>query len=195
MFNLIIDFDQLDLIQKKAKKLKRSFLKTELKDWNLSCYAAELLFQTTHLINNVNLWQLANYSVLAHERVNDEVADVLFNILNIFNVLKLSVDDVFPYKNDDYISISKQNILNQAVNLCINSGILWDAAFRREDYKHKIMTTPKEKIFIQNQIIKILILLLLLAQKLKIDVIKEFLIMEKNATSFLDNYERKYKIY
>lgn len=189
------ELNQLSEIQRLSKELKKGFKKTETVPWMLSSFSAELSFQVTHVICSLlNKNGFGSYVLPLDgidKGINDEIADVLFNIMNTLNYLDLSVSDIL---SDEIISrssplfkISDSNI--HVMNLAIQAGNLWDASFRGDGYKHKVLTTDENISYIQKSIAGILINLLILAKIEGIDVFESFNEMFKDASSFLTNYK------
>lgn len=200
MNKLSINIKQLGEIQRASKILKKGFKKTESKPWVASSFAAELCFQVTHILCSIiNKGRKGRHiAPLAgiNKGIDDEIADVLFNIMNLVNFLGLSVADILSC---DIILQSEhlfglKNTYIQSMNLSIQAGNLWDAVFRKDGYKHKIMKTKDNEAYIQKALAGTLIALLALARVLKIDTKDAFWSMFKDANQFLGNYKGKHEI-
>lgn len=194
--SLNINLKQLDQIQEMARVLKKGFLITELKLWTASSFAAELCFQITHLSYSIiNKEQNTCYIVPfkgTDKGISDETADILFNIMNLANLLGLSITKLL---SQDIISqceslFNLNDIYIQTINLSIQTGNLWDATFRQDGYKHKIRSTKENEIYIQKVLAGVLISLLVLAKRLKINILDSFLTMFKDANQFLNDFTK-----
>jgi len=194
--DLNINIEQLRQIQEMAKVLKKRFLITESKPWTASSLAAELCFQITHL----------SYSIINQEKntcyivpfkgtdkgINDEIADILFDIMNLANFLDLSVTELLSQSiiSQCKILFNLNDFYIQTINLSIQAGNLWDATFRQDGYKHKVRNKKNNEIYIKKSLAGVLISILILAKKLKINILDSFLAMFKDANQFLNNFAK-----
>jgi NTP pyrophosphatase (non-canonical NTP hydrolase) len=187
----------IDQIASASKSLKESFKSTEKKEWDPSNLASELLFQTTHLINAV-ICQLRPEDAQTigpllgvNKGLEDESADVLFNIMNLANSINVSVSEciilISPEDSEKLTQCIDPLILSS--NLVIQVGELWDAIFRKLGYKHMVRTEESNDLYIRKALGSTYVSLINLTNYLGIDLFKAFSEMHKDASYFLDQYK------
>lgn len=194
-----LDKATLEALQTTSRALKGRFRVTESTRWNSSAVSAELVFQSTHLINAVvrklrpDQAQYIGPLAGINKGVEDESADVLFNFMNLANVLGISAGeslDTIP--NDE-----KERLLNcndpliLCSNLMIQTGELWDAIFRGEGYKHMIREEEDNKEYIRRAFGGSLVAFFAIPNYLGVDLFESFLEMHKDASLFIENFKRE----
>lgn len=181
-------------LKKTSKALKERFKETEDKLWNASTIGSELMIQISHLSCSILNRQKKDHLVKplkgTDKGIEDELADVLFNLLNISNELKI----------DPYESLKKVNGLSEiakqyhkktffpeesVINLDIQAGNLLDIILREEDYKHTIRGKNKNRRFLELTFGATLVSLLEIFKLYDIDPVVVFGDMLKDATKFL----------
>ena len=194
------DFKNLTRIQFASKKLKAGFKKTENRDWEASSFASELCFQTTHVCVSVLNSNGKNEYIGPMEGIDkgldDEIADVLFNIMNLANFLEISVLDCCMFIDaSEYMHLPKLDSLEAlTMNLTIQAGNLWDTLFRQDGFKHKVLKDTENYVYIKRALAGVLVALLIVAKKVDVDIEKAFREMFDDASTFLNDYAEKHEI-
>lgn len=191
---------ELKGIQKASKALKDGFKKTESRSWSASSFGAELCFQTTHLCCSVLNQQEKSIFIAPLEGVDkgltDEIADVLFNIMNTANFLGINIEkslnSLEASKYKALFSTKDTQIL--AMNLVIQAGNLWDTLFRQDGYKHKVLGSKEALLYMEQALTGTLVALLATAEAVDVSLAQAFREMNSDASQFLGNYDAKHKI-
>ena len=120
--------------------------------------------------------------------LEDEIADVVFNIMNLANLGSLNIRqaiEVAIQQNYQFI-IDSQDAILKASNIVIQAGELWDAIFRKEGFKHMSRGEESNEVYIQMVFGGIIICTILLARDLNIDINKGFNEMIIDSNKSLD---------
>ena len=191
--------DELEAIRVVSIDLKGGFKDTESRDWTASSLAAELCFQTSHvqysLICRMGKKDSIGPLPGVDKGIDDEIADVLFNIMNVANFLGISVTQLWlsGFKNSPSASFSNDPMILSA-NLAIQAGNLWDATFRMDGYKHKVLRAEENRQYMVKALSGILSSLLFLAEVVNVDAPEAFHKMFQDARGFLNDYKTKHEV-
>lgn len=193
---LPINLNRLETIRLKSQELKKGFVKTEKVSWNGTIFSTELFLQVTHLLNAIVTEKRSlNISPLKgiNKGIKDETADVLFNLMNLANFLKIDLENsIDQYKIKGYIHLfEEKSAMNLGVNLAIQVGELCDTLLRIDNYKHKIRTAEENRIYLKKTYSASLIAFFALTKRLKINLWEVFNEMYLDASKFLQNNKSK----
>jgi hypothetical protein len=189
--------DQVEVIQTmgvESRLLKERFKKTESQEWVPSTVASELIFQATHLLNSV-IKHLNPSGLIPigpsegiDKGIEDEVADVVFNLMNLANLSGVDISKALSVAMKyDYKTIyESQDLTIKASNILIQSGELWDAIFRREGFKHMSRDLVANEEYIHMVFGGIMVCTILLARDLNVDIYKGFSGMIADSNNSLD---------
>jgi len=177
-------------MQLRSKRLKERFKKTENREWLPSTIAAELSFQTTHLLNSmirhINTEVPVTPSPGIDKGLEDEIADVIFNLMNLANLSGMDVEEVIKIAlEENYdLFIQSQDLVLKTSNIVIQGGELWDAIFRKEGFKHMSKGEEENNKYIKTLFGGILICLIILTRDLNIEFMNGFdeMIVDSNAS-------------
>lgn len=163
-----------------AIRLKERFKYTEPKEWTSLMVCCELSVQYGHLINTLyhNTYLDENNRNITN--TSDEISDVLLQLSYLSYLEKV-----------DFKKINHYPVLDIHVeHLSILLGQLMEALMEKENYRFK-----KERIgfvdiheFIEDRIIRMLLVVSNFAKKNGIDMIKSFQNMLNDANGFLNSY-------
>ena len=200
MDRFMLSGDKLDEIQLSSSALKSRFVAIETVAWTASSFAAELCFQVSHVMCSILSRNGEGHNVQplpgVDKGISDEVADVLFNIMNTANFLNLNISEVVTEdileRSASIFACRDINVL--VMNLAIQSGTLWDALFRSDGYKHKVLASDDNIRYIREALGGTLAALMVVSKAVSIDIEEAFNTMHKDASLFLDKYKDKHQI-
>lgn len=181
--------NQIDTIQSVSKQLKAGFKQTELKPWDAVTISSELLFQCTHLLNAI-ISSTTPDAIGPLEGVNkglnDETADVLFNLMNVANAIDINASQFLPSTTS---ATMKSTPLISANNLIIQAGELWDGLAREHGYKHPVREKSANRSHIHSAFAGSLIALCNTSALLDVNLNDAFFEMHQDANNFLKNFQ------
>ena len=178
--------------------LHKKFDKTRGKKWSILQVFCELNIQVGQLgfliINNYN----KQYKEFLEEKdrninnINDEICDCVLQIGTILNIFDFNIFKIFKDFSKYRKKLENNSIFLYSSLSCFSQRLL-ESALRIENYRFRKNISKyyknDEKLFIYDQIGKMIIILLKFIKIFKINIFKEFRDMEQDATKFLNNYE------
>lgn len=181
----------LDTHYNKALKLVSDFDITKENVWDSKDYLNELYVQLGHVYNVLFSNDSVNEKNRKIDNLGDELADVLLQLINLARILNV---DMYEIKNTDYYDY------NEISGLSILLGQLTEAVMEMNEcrFKKDRFGFDSSYDFVKDRLFKLFILTYNIAEDHKLDMIKEFSDMLKDANGFLDRFrkgERKTKEY
>lgn len=181
----------LDTHYNKALKLVSDFDITKENVWDSKDYLNELYVQLGHVYNVLFSNDSVNEKNRKIDNLGDELADVLLQLINLARILNI---DMYEIKNTDYYDY------NEISGLSILLGQLTEAVMEMNEcrFKKDRFGFDSSYDFVKDRLFKLFILTYNIAEDHKLDMIKEFSDMLKDANGFLDRFrkgERKTKEY
>ena len=174
----------------KSIELKAKFKITEKKTWYPVTVLAELNVQLGHLS-----YLLSNYKEFGEknrkiDNYGDELSDVLLQLFALCWKLKL---DIRTY--DSLYDIDSNISPGEALLIFVNIyGQVSEMVMELAGYRHyKIRYGySKQNKFLLDKISQLINLIFIIADKLEIDLSVEYSLMLKDASKFLENYEKSF---
>lgn len=189
MMNNIIKF--LNIHYNNALKLVSDFDITKASVWNSKDYLNELYVQLGHVYNVLFSDDSVNEKKRKIDNLGDELSDVLLQLINLARILNIDMYDIKELDKYKY---------NEINGLSILLGQLTEAVMEMNEcrFKKDRFGFNSSYDFVKDRLFKLFILTYNIAEDHKLDMIKEFDDMLKDANGFLDRFrkgERKSKEY
>ncbi len=179
--NNIIKF--LDIHYENALKLVSDFDITKSKAWDPQIYLNELYVQLGHVYNVLFANENVNETKRKIDNLGDELSDVLLQLINLAKIMNIDMYEIKKYEDYDYHDISGISIL---------LGQLTEAIMENNDCRFK-----KDRVgfdtsydFVKDRLFKLFIITYNISLDYKLDIIKEFDDMLKDANGFLDRFRK-----
>lgn len=179
--NNIIKF--LDIHYENALKLVSDFDITKNRAWDPQIYLNELYVQLGHVYNVLFANENVNEEKRKIDNLGDELSDVLLQLINLAKIMNIDMYEIKKYKDYDYHDISGISIL---------LGQLTEAIMENNDCRFK-----KDRVgfdtsydFVKDRLFKLFIITFNISKDYKLDIIKEFDDMLKDANGFLDRFRK-----
>jgi len=179
--NDIIKF--LDIHYDAALKLVSDFDITKSKEWNPQIYLNELYVQLGHVYNVLFANEDVNENKRKIDNLGDELSDVLLQLINLAKVMNIDMYGIKEYKDYKYDDLNGLTILLGQLTEAIME--IYECRFKknRADFN-----TSYD--FVKDRLYKLFIIAYNISKKYKLDMIKEFDDMLKDANGFLDRFRK-----
>lgn len=173
----------LDTHYESALKLVSDFDITKSKEWNPQVYLNELYVQLGHVYNVIFANENVNENKRKIDNLGDELSDVLLQLINLAKVLNIDMYGIKEYKNYKYDDLSGLTILLGQLTEAVME--IYECRFKknRADFK-----TSYD--FVKDRLYKLFIITYQISKKYKLNMIKEFDDMLKDANGFLDRFRK-----
>lgn len=170
----------LSIHYKNAIELKERFKSIESKNWNSLIVSNELVVQYGHLINTIYQDESLNEDGRNIVNTNDEISDVLLQLCYLGYIEQVDFSKIEQYEIKD-IDIKLGSIL---------LGQLVEVLMEKEGYRYKKdrYGFKNNQLFIEDRIIKLLLIIYNFSKNNNIDIISDFKLMLEDANGFLDSY-------
>lgn len=177
--NDIIKF--LNIHYKNALKLVSDFDITKSKAWDPQIYLNELYVQLGHVYNVLFANDKVNETQRKIDNLGDELSDVLLQLINLAKILNIDMYDIKELEDYEYNNLNGISIL---------LGQLTEAIMEMNECRFK-----KDRIgfdtsydFVKDRLFKLFIITYNISKVYKLDMIKEFNDMLKDANGFLKRF-------
>lgn len=173
----------LDTHYKSALKLVSDFDITKNKEWNPRDYLNELYVQLGHVYNVLFANEDINESKRKIDNLGDELSDVLLQLINLAKIMNINMYDIKDYKDFKYDNINGITIL---------LGQLTEAVMEINECRFKKSRDGFDSSydFVKDRLFKLFIITYNISKDYKLDMIKEFEDMLKDANGFLDRFRK-----
>ena len=173
----------LDVHYKSALKLVSDFDITKNKVWNPKDYLNELYVQLGHVYNVLFANENVNESKRKIDNLGDELSDVLLQLINLAKILNVNMYDIKEYKDFKYDNINGITILLGQLTEAIME--INECRFKKSRYGF-----DSSYDFVKDRLFKLFIITYNISIDYKLDMIKEFDDMLKDANGFLDRFKK-----
>ena len=173
----------LDTYYDAALKLVSDFDITKSKEWNPRDYLNELYVQLGHVYNVLFANENVNENKRKIDNLGDELSDVLLQLINLARVLNIDMYGIKEYKNYKYDDLNGLTILLGQLTEAVME--IYECRFKknRADFN-----TSYD--FVKDRLYKLFIITYQISKKYKLNMIKEFNDMLKDANGFLDRFRK-----
>ncbi len=179
--NDIIKF--LDVHYDAALKLVSDFDITKNKEWDPQIYLNELYVQLGHVYNVLFANENVNENKRKIDNLGDELSDVLLQLINLARVLNIDMYEIKEYKDYKYDDLNGLTILLGQLTEAVME--IYECRFKknRADF-------DTSYDFVKDRLYKLFIITYKISKKYKLNMIKEFDDMLKDANGFLDRFRK-----
>ena len=171
----------LDVHYKNALKLVSDFDITKKKKWDPQIYLNELYVQLGHVYNVLFSNDNVNEEQRKIDNLGDELSDVLLQLINLAKIMNIDMYEIKALKDYSYDNINGISILLGQLTEAIME--IYDCCFRKDragfDTSHD---------FVKDRLFKLFIITYNISKEYKLDMIKEFGDMCKDANGFLKRF-------
>lgn len=171
----------LDVHYKNALKLVSDFDITKKKKWDPQIYLNELYVQLGHVYNVLFSNDSVNEDKRKIDNLGDELSDVLLQLINLAKIMNIDMYEIKELKDYSYDNINGISIL---------LGQLTEAVMEINDCRFR-----KDRVgfdtsydFVKDRLFKLFIITYNISKEYKLDMIKEFKDMCKDANGFLKRF-------
>lgn len=173
----------LDTHYKSALKLVSDFDITKNKEWNPRDYLNELYVQLGHVYNVLFANEDINESKRKIDNLGDELSDVLLQLINLAKIMNINMYDIKDYKDFKYDNINGITIL---------LGQLTEAVMEINECRFKKSRDGFDSSydFVKDRLFKLFIITYNISKDYKLNMVKEFEDMLKDANGFLDRFRK-----
>lgn len=173
----------LDIHYKSALKLVSDFDITKNKEWNPRDCLNELYVQLGHVYNVLFANDNVNESKRKIDNLGDELSDVLLQLINLAKIININMYDIKDYQDFKYDNINGITIL---------LGQLTEAVMEINECRFKKSRDGFDSSydFVKDRLFKLFIITYNISKDYKLDMIKEFADMLKDANGFLDRFRK-----
>ena len=173
----------LDVHYKSALKLVSDFDITKNKAWNPQIYLNELYVQLGHVYNVLFANENVNENKRKIDNLGDELSDVLLQLFNLAKIMNINMYDIKDYKDFKYDNINGITILLGQLTEAVME--INECRFKKSRYGF-----DSSYDFVKDRLFKLFIITYNISKDYKLDMIKEFDDMLKDANGFLDRFRK-----
>lgn len=173
----------LDVHYKSALKLVSDFDITKNKAWNPQIYLNELYVQLGHVYNVLFANENVNENKRKIDNLGDELSDVLLQLINLAKIMNINMYDIKDYKDFKYDNINGITILLGQLTEAVME--INECRFKKSRYGF-----DSSYDFVKDRLFKLFIITYNISKDYKLDMIKEFDDMLKDANGFLDRFRK-----
>lgn len=174
----------LDTHYSSALKLVSDFDITKKKKWNPQIYLNELYVQLGHVYSVLIPDENTEEKNRKIDNLGDELSDVLLQLINLAKIMNINMYDIKEYDSYKYDNIDGLSVL---------LGQLTEAIMETYQCRFKKSRDGFDSSydFIKDRLFKLFIISFNISKKYKLDMIKEFELMKKDAHNFLNRFKER----